>query len=351
MSSLIGFVDRGSPLILVLGLRRSGKTSLLLTALSELTNPSIVLDLRELYARGKATALDLTRILEKGLNALLKGFTGFRGRLLELLKGVRGVEVAGLSLEFRRVLREPDLSELLTLLDEAAQGRGERVVLAFDEAQELRKVAGFRFDALLAHVYDHLRNLTVILTGSQVGLLYRFLRVGDPDAPLYGRAMSTVNLENLSREQSMEFLKRGFEQHGLPVGEKYIEEAVSKLDGSIGWLTLLGYRTVEAGSADRGMIEAVLEEASSLALEELTHFLNLRPTAKNRYENLLRAAATLGEAAWSSLKLALQAVEGRRINDRNFTAILKSLLESGFLTREDGKYRISDPILRHALRT
>jgi len=351
LSSLIGFVDKGSPLILVLGLRRSGKTSLLLTALNELRRPSMIIDLRKLYAKRNATALDLTRILEEGINNFLRDFKGLRGRLLELLGRVKGVEVAGLTLEFNRVVKGPDLAELLTLLDEAATGRGEKVILAFDEAQELRKVAGFRFDALLAHIYDYLRNLTVVLTGSQIGLLYRFLRVEDPGAPLYGRAISTVTLRNFTREESMEFLRKGFIQHGFPVEEDYIEEAVSRLDGVAGWLTMLGYRTVEAGSAKGEVIEAVLREASALALEELNHFLALRPMAEKRYKTVLKATASLGEASWSDLKRALQASEGRRINDRNFTAIIKSLLETGFLTREESSYRIPDPILRRALRT
>jgi AAA+ ATPase superfamily predicted ATPase len=73
--------------------------------------------------------------------------------------------------------------------------------------------------------------------------------------------------------------------------------------------------------------------------------------AEKRYKTVLKAAASLGEASWSDLKRALQASEGRRINDGNFTAIIKSLLETGFLTMEEGSYRIPDPILRHALRT
>lgn len=38
-------------MVLLLGPRRSGKTSLLLTALNELRKPSVILDLREPYAR------------------------------------------------------------------------------------------------------------------------------------------------------------------------------------------------------------------------------------------------------------------------------------------------------------
>lgn len=350
LRSLIGLIEKGSPLILLLGLRRSGKTSLLLTALNEWGGPSFILDLRELYGRGSAASFDFTRILERGLNELLRGSAGIRDRLLEALGRFKGIKAMGFGLEFRRAMRERDLGELLASFNDVAIERGERIVIAFDEAQELRKVAGLRFDALLAHIYDYLRGLTVILTGSQIGLLHRFLRIGDPGAPLYGRAIDAITLGNFTEEQSIGFLTEGFKQYGVEVGEDYIRRATASLDGVVGWLAMLGHKTVESGSVEEGTIEAVLEEASELALEELDHFLRLRAIARGRYETVLRAAAGLGDASWSDMKLALQAREGREINDRNFAAILKNLLDSGFLIKDGGRYRIPDPILRYALR-
>ncbi|WP_148683588.1 ATP-binding protein [Fervidicoccus fontis] len=74
-------------------------------------------------------------------------------------------------------------------------------VLVLDEAKELRR-SNYRFDSLLAYIYDDL-NIKVIVSGSMVELLYRFLRVEDPEAPLYGRAYSEVRLKPLPREKAI----------------------------------------------------------------------------------------------------------------------------------------------------
>ena len=51
---------------------------------------------------------------------------------------------------------------------------GRHVVLVLDEVQYLRySIIGLR--PLLAYAYDHLRNMTMVLTGSEVGLLHDFL--------------------------------------------------------------------------------------------------------------------------------------------------------------------------------
>ncbi len=89
-----------------------------------------------------------------------------------VLRGVEGVSIGGLGVRFR----ERGKGCLLSLL-ENLDGR----VLVLDEAQELRRM-GHRLDSVLAHVYDHQR-LKVVVSGSQVGLLHRFLRLHEPDAP------------------------------------------------------------------------------------------------------------------------------------------------------------------------
>ena len=73
----------------------------------------------------------------------------------------------------------PSLSELLQALDEWAGGRGENLLVIVDEAQELVKLKGRQMLSVLGYAYDHLRNLSLVLTGSKAGLLLRFLRLED----------------------------------------------------------------------------------------------------------------------------------------------------------------------------
>ncbi|MCS4540960.1 MAG: ATP-binding protein [Euryarchaeota archaeon] len=113
-------------------------------------------------------------------------------------------------------------------------------MIAFDEAQEIRKVRGIALQPILAHAYDYLRNITMILTGSQVGLLYQFLQLDNPKAPLYGRPYLEIKLGHFSDEQAKEFLIKGFLQSKIKLSEEVLDYAIKKLNGVPGWLTYFG---------------------------------------------------------------------------------------------------------------
>ena len=249
----------------------------------------------------------------------------------------------GLTINVRR-LRNTGLVELISRLGDL----GGRVILVIDEAQELRRIARYRFDSLLAYVYDNSTNVGVVLSGSEVGLLYRLLRVDDPDAPLYGRPYSKVVLRKLGRELSVKFLKSGFREHGLKAPDELINYIVSSVDGVIGWLTYVGFKVVTEGKPSKEVVDDALNEAGRLSMRELQHFLSMRYLAKERYLSIMKAVAVLGKASWSNIYSYAQAKAGK-IPKTTFNTLLKNLLDAGFIDRDNSQYVISDPILRKAL--
>lgn len=102
--------------------------------------------------------------------------------------------------------------------------------------------------------------------------MYRFLRVHDPNSPLYGRVRYEVHLGNLSRENAVNFLVKGFKQLGIKPPMNIIEEAINKLNEVIGWLTYFGALS-SRHELTKEMIDLTIGEGSKLALEELNNFL------------------------------------------------------------------------------
>lgn len=324
LQALARGLEKGK-LTVVTGLRRYGKTSLILTYLNEAKLDYVYIDCR-LLPEGMVSLDSFLKLLEEELNR-----RKWAGRVLSQ---VEAVGFGGLEVSLKRK-REKTLLNVLRALE----GR----VLVLDEAQELRR-SGHRFDALLAYAYDHL-NLKIILSGSKIGLLYRFLRVNDPEAPLYGRAFAEVKLRRLREDEAREFLERGFEQEGVKVPRRKIEQAIEKFDGIIGWLTYFGYSTV-AGGED---IEAIYDKAAKLALNELEHALKIYGVGEKRYREILKITTLLGEARWSEIKRGVEARHGR-IPNNTLSAMLKNLVDSGFLEKDGETYRISDPVLKHGIR-
>ena len=93
----------------------------------------------------------------------------------------------------------------------------------------------------------------------------------------------------------------------------------------------------------------MLQEASKIALAELERFLALRPLARKRYITLLKEIALLEKASWSKLYKLTQAEIGK-IPKPTFNQLLRKLLEANFITKENSKYKITDPVLQYALK-
>ncbi len=86
------------PLVIVRGLCRTGKTSLILTVLEETRTPYILFDLRE----GFRSRRELYRVLASGLSSFIKriGKRRVLDYLVGLLKSIDGVSISGFSMSF-----------------------------------------------------------------------------------------------------------------------------------------------------------------------------------------------------------------------------------------------------------
>jgi len=333
-----------SPLILLLGLRRTGKTSLLQVSLNETNLPNVIVNCRVFEEKNSITYYEFLEVFTRSLSKLLKRARG----LSDLLSKVKGIKVAGFQLELDTSRKErPTITSILETINEWAMNQGLCVIIGFDEAQELAKLRGIRILPVLAYVYDHLKNISMVFTGSQIGMLYRFLKLHDPNAPLYGRVALEIRLNKFSYDQSIDFLEKGFLEYGIRAPRTILEHAVSVLDGIPGWLTMFGYYALTKGVTTR-VVDEVLEKAMEMVLQEYKNYLRIRPIAAKRYTLILRAVAE-NHNSWSSIKRYLEVIEGKKISDYVFTQLLRNLVDAGFLEKKNNIYQIPDPILKQLL--
>jgi hypothetical protein len=335
-----------SRVIAILGSRRVGKTSLILTFLNEWNVPHIFIDCRRVSLSSYGVSFrSFVEEFSRALNEFISRYRGRAGKFLEYLRNVRGVEidltVAQVSLKWSRRERV-DIITILEKLNRFAYEEGLRVALVLDELQELQPI-NIDFTKLIAYTYDHLTNIVVILSGSQVGLLYDMLRVDDPTSPLYGRAIAEVRINRLSREESVDLLLRGFKEVGEDVSKEVVENAVNVLDGIVGWLIYFGWNYIHGVKT----LDEVLDIAARQEAEEVKRFLT-RSRSERRYRAILRAIAE-GRCRWSEVKRSLEILEGVEIDDKNFNELLKKLIKAGFIEKVNVEYRISDTVMTRAI--
>ncbi len=336
LDSLVSYLkDSEVRMIIIKGLRRTGKTSLLNVALRESAHPHLKIDVREspYYDKHEFEKYLVERIKEAVGESLIK-------KVLNKINGIglsyKEIE-ARLYLENRAVVTGSFFAQLNTEL----KAKKKHLILAFDEAQLLSKI---KFDHLLAAIYDNYTQLKILLSGSEVGLLDKFVGRKDADAPLFGRGAIEIEIKKLDSEQASRFLKEGFTQLKKSLSLEEIKEVLEQLDGIIGWATLYGWMRSKNTSHKTALLK-VTEEGSKLAKKELDHFLQNR----NRmvYIMVLKLISK-GYNQWGLLKQQF-AKKNKIISDRQLNLYLTELINYNFVEKVDQVYSVPDPLLVRVL--
>jgi len=327
-----------SSLIIIQGLRRTGKTSFMNVALQESQQPYIILDMRGLSFN--PSQADLVKKLESAFNQLDRKWLT---RLISTLKQINGVSLLGNSISLDWSKKGVDLATYFDQINSWAKENGSRFILAFDEVQLIR--GDKQILNLFAHIFDYNQNICIVVTGSEIGLLFDFLALDDPESPLFGRHYTEITMRNFSENESKEFLRKGFDQINLNPPDAVLDHAVNKLNGTAGWLTLYGARCRDQNEATMNLVDAVVIEGGKLARSEANKIVKY----SQRYGVVLNHLANVGTATWTQIKSILEAREGRTLANSTVSAILNKLVKIS-LVQKNGAYAIPDPLLIHGLR-
>ncbi len=340
-------LELGEPLILIYGVRRVGKTSLLRACLNEFSYPYVLIDVREIYEEyGYVTRDRLYEQMAKFFTSNLELFEKLGFRIKDLIRRVKVFQITGIGIEVD-LSANVDVTSIFRVLNNWAKGHNTRFVIAFDEAQYLRFSGATRYDGIFAWAYDNLDSLAIIITGSEVGVLRDFLRLDDPEAPLYGRYVREIMLRKFTPKQSREFLEKGFNQLGMTIPGHEIDEAINKLDGIPGWLTLYGYQRGVQKLGHRKALDKVFEIGSKLVIMELEKII---APSRQRYLAILEAIIH-GATRWAQIKTYVEYKTRSRIADKNFTDLLKKLVKYGVIEKQNNQYKITDPLIEYAIKT
>ncbi len=350
--------------VALIGSRRIGKTSIVNVSLNETKDVlAFRLNLMRLSMEGIKKVYPLSSLL----NLILEESHRLIGselpvsRFVNFLSKRLGVEIETI-VNFDKIkiiprlkrLNAVDISLIVRELDEIARGVGKTLVLVFDEVQEMFKVGGLNVGALFHDIYDWCKNTTVIIAGSAPGLVINMLDSLEYEAPFFGRYVRRIQLNRFSREQSMEFLIRGFEENNIKISEEVIEHAVRMYDGVPGWLTSFGSEVsmsikLTGHMPDASFFDTVFEKAIKEAEHDVKNFFRFSQSPQ-RYAAIILALDRLGgKASWSELKKSASAILGEEIPGSRLTEMCKRLVDVAFLTKEADSYIFPDPPTAKAL--
>lgn len=315
LEELCKAIDRGNPLIAVLGIRRIGKTSLLRTFLNETTG--LYIDMRgilkeyELWSRiGDSFSLSINK---------LKRF----------IESIRGITVAGINVEIKWKGR--DSVSFIGLLEEINK-RKEKFAVVLDEVQSTKPPLSAMLRNAIAYAYDNLENIVFIVAGSEIGMLQNFLKLEDPTSPLYGRHTYDIIVERFTRDLAKEFLLKGFKEEGVEPSADVVEDALNFFDGIVGWLVLFGRKYVEGVRNFDNLKNIAIE----LAQEELKKL--------NPREKIVLKAIANGCKSWSEVYSYTADHYGIILPKSTLSRIIDKLEKLSIIEN----YRFLDPVYREA---
>ncbi len=314
--------------------RRYGKTSLIREAFALVEDEDLHTAYVDLWPIGGGA--DLIRPFLAGISPLISKLGGGVERGLRLLRSLLHsfVPAVGIDDNGRPVfsvapagrLDQPGLEELLDLPERLAERHGARVVIAFDEFQEIAHVKGL--EARLRAVMQHQQRVSYLLAGSRASLLRTMLT--SPQRPFY-QFGEHVPIGRIPTKELVRYVRGRFEWSGVQVREGLAREVVTLAGGhphfvqyfaSVAWNLLAGnvpddeatigrVREQVVASLDPGFREIFegLSAAQRRVLVELA-----AGGGKELLSEARRTAAGLGSA--STVASALEALAAKQILER-----------------------------------
>ncbi|WP_252896654.1 AAA family ATPase [Metallosphaera hakonensis] len=301
--------------LIVGGQREIGKTSLVKVSLNELRKRQ---GLKTVYVNLRGI-----RSLNGLLNSLLSQMNSLKISIdvkVNFIIGSAGVEVK------KGAKAVSSLTELLNSLS--------NFVLALDEVQELSKVSKQLLD-VLGNVFSTNPKVRFVFTGSYIGVMRTLL---DPpsDSPLHGRPPAVLTLKAFDEGKAKEFLRRGMKE--LHVEFHREEEVIQRLDGVVGWLTLFGNLHASRGLGFDNALRETVEQGKKIVAEEFRHFLESKVN-KELYVETMRTVKVVSR--WKEIKRGVEMALGK-IDDKVFSNVLESLVNSNFMEKRGNEYLITD---------
>lgn len=333
--------------IVLLAPRRYGKTSLVFRVMDELEKQGIVcvyFDMMPVYSLESFVEL-FTQALYRKQSAKEKFLS-----LVSQLKNVRPkltFDPAG-NAEFGIDFSEPRVSastvaDVLDLPERMSQS-GHRVVVVFDEFQEIRRFDKYGLESLMRSKIQLHHSANYLFLGSKTHLMQDMFMA--KNRPFYNSAM-VMQLSVLPEKDTCRFLQRKFESSGIVIDETMCRYMISCADNIPYYIQLLAAEVWQYMTPDLLDVTSEIVDECFTRVIELKHdyYFELFDRFSPAQKRLLQSIARSGANIFSSEYIA----SNRLVGASSIQKSLSVLIESGLVERSDSSYFIGDPFFRRFL--
>jgi hypothetical protein len=263
--------------------------------------------------------------------------------LPDLLRGLRVNVVVTpereIKFEFARDAIDKELGEIFDLAEKIARQKGKRMLLAFDEFQDISDLDGVTIEKLMRSKFQYHKNVTYLFMGSKRHMLMRMFN--DRSRPFY-KFSKPMELGPIPRPEFKEFISEKFEKSGGEISDEAVDAILNLTGGHPYYTQQLCYVLwfISKKVVDKSL---VLEAVNEILVHEKKNYLELMGRLTPLQRRFLRGLATEDDVSVFSSNF----VEKYELKTHSHVQrLVKSLEGKGML--DEGK--ITDTFFKEWLR-
>jgi hypothetical protein len=283
--------------------------------------------------------------IEEAVARLERGYRELRGPLARWIAGKLAsmnlsvtTPVGGFAVAWSDTSAAPEraLLELLELPRQLFERTGERVLVCFDEFQEVLSPRTPLDGAIRSVIEQHYEQAGYLFAGSQSGMMRALFE--DRERPFYGQARA-VPLGPLASDDLAEYIGARFERSGRDA-DAALRPLLEVVQGHPQRAMLLSHFLWERTDRGERADESTFSDALEAAEDELAEAFDRawRGMDDGERRTLAAVAVSGGRPTRSQ---ALEAVDARR---STVVEALVRLRDEGHLAETDGTWRFVDPL-------
>ena len=210
--------------IFLISPRRYGKTSLIMKVFEELSERNFIKIFIDFY-----TISDVNHLLQKLSSEIIKNSYKKLNLVMERIKDfftsvkplVKLTADGSFVLDFERIDKTMLIEEVLDLPGKVTEERRKRMVIVFDEFQEVRNFNGCNIEKIMRAKFQHHDRVSYIFMGSKERIMEEMVTL--PESPFYNLG-KIIYLDKIPIDEFKRFIWKKFTSTGFKVEESVIEK-------------------------------------------------------------------------------------------------------------------------------
>jgi hypothetical protein len=278
------------------------------------------------------------------IDAVLTGLTQMESKLERLLKQMAGLRVTGsidpvtslpiLSASVKPREKPEYLEKALNIL--ASYSKKQKLLVVFDEFQEVAKYSEAGFEKRLRKIIQGHRNISYIFSGSQKHIL---IEMFDSAKRAFYKMARSYPLKNIEMQDYVDWAQKLFQRKNINVDKEIISDIVERCDYQPMYIQQFLF---DLWRSDTVNLAALDEIQKAIIISQKNQFIVLWDLlTRNQKKALWLVAETGGEGIYSAEQLQRVGFNSGSVLQR----ALMSLVEKEILSK-NGTFQFQDAMLK-----